>query len=174
MTSSSRGAERDRAFTDFARARMPELYRRAWLLCGDSHRAEDLVQETLAKVYVRWGPAIANPAAYAQTALTRTWISQQRRRSSHERPVEHVPERAVAGPDDVLRLTLLAALDELEPLDRAVVVLRYLDDASTEDVARLLDLTNGAVRNRLLRALRRLRERLDLPLSDLMTGGILP
>lgn len=168
------GSDREASFTEFARARMPELYRSAWLLCGDRHRAEDLVQETLAKVYARWGPAISNPAAYAQTTLTRTWISQQRRRSTHERPVDLVPERPAAGTDDELRLTLLAALDDLDPLDRAVVVLRYLDDASTDDVARQLGLSNGAVRKRLMRALRRLRERLGLPFSDLVSEGVLP
>lgn len=167
-------SDREASFTEFARARMPELYRSAWLLCGDRHRAEDLVQEALAKVYGRWGPGIANPAAYAQTTLTRTWISQQRRRSTHERPLDRIPERPAAGPDGELRLTLLDALDELEPLDRAVVVLRYLHDASTDDVARQLGLSNGAVRKRLMRALRLLRERLGLPHTDLAPEGVLP
>jgi RNA polymerase sigma-70 factor (sigma-E family) len=167
-------SDREASFTDFARARMPELYRSAWLLCGDRHRAEDLVQETLAKVYGRWGPQIANPAAYAQTTLTRTWISQQRRRATHERPVDRVPEQPATGSDGELRLTLLAALDDLDPLDRAVVVLRYLDDASTDDVARQLGLSNGAVRKRLMRALRRLRDALGLPFTDLVSEGVLP
>lgn len=166
--------DREADFTEFARARMPDLYRSAWLLCGDRHRAEDLVQETLAKVYGRWGPRIANPAAYARTTLTRTWISQQRRRSTHERPVDRLPEQIAPGADDELRLTLMAALAELEPLDRAVVVLRFLDDASTEDVAHQLGLSNGAVRKRLMRALQRLRTRLDLPFTDLVSAGVLP
>ncbi|MEV7428890.1 SigE family RNA polymerase sigma factor [Nocardioides sp. NPDC092400] len=176
MPDASRAA-REAEFTAFARSCMPQLHRTAWLLCGDRHRAEDLVQETLTKVYARWGGAIASPAAYAQTTLTRTWISQQRRRSTHERPVAAVPEAQAAraarpaGTDGDLRLTLLAALDRLEPLDRAVVVLRYLDDASTEEVARLLGLTGGAVRKRLMRALRRLREHLDLPFTDLIAEG---
>src|SRR4051794_6892266 len=70
-------------FVEFARARMPHLYRSAWLLCGDPYRAEDLTQETLAKVYAAWGPRLHNPAAYAHTTLVRTYISAQRRRSSH-------------------------------------------------------------------------------------------
>jgi len=164
-------AAREAEFTDFARARMPHLYRTAWLLCGDRQRAEDLVQETLTKVYGRWGPSIKNPAAYAQTTLTRTWISQQRRRSNHERPVDQVPERPQPNSDPTLRLTLIAALDRLEPLDRAVVVLRYLDDSSTNEVARHLGVSNQAVRNRLSRALRRLRDQLDLPFSELITEG---
>jgi DNA-directed RNA polymerase specialized sigma24 family protein len=70
----------EQEFADFARARMPHLYRSAWLLCGDPHRAEDLTQETLAKVYATWGPRLRNPAAYAQTTLVRTYISSRRRR----------------------------------------------------------------------------------------------
>lgn len=162
-------AARDAAFTDFAGACMPQLYRAAWLLCGDRHRAEDLVQETLTKVYVRFGPSIANPTAYARTTLTRTWISQQRRPSTREQPTEHLPEGVQPGGDDELRLTLLAALAGLEPLDRAVVVLRYLDDAPTDEVARQLGISNGAVRKRLMRSLRRLRDQLDLPFTELLT-----
>jgi RNA polymerase sigma-70 factor (sigma-E family) len=168
---STRRAAREAEFTDFARARMPHLYRSAWLLCGDQHRAEDLVQETLTKVYGRWGPSIDNPAAYAQTTLTHTWISQLRRRSNHERPVDQVPEKPQSDGDDALRLTLIAALNQLEPLDRAVVILRYRDDVSTHDVARQLGLSNAAVRNRSMRALQRLRDHLNLPFSELIEGA---
>ncbi|WP_228387501.1 MULTISPECIES: sigma-70 family RNA polymerase sigma factor [unclassified Nocardioides] len=119
------------------------------------------------------GPAIANPAAYAQTTLTRTWISQQRRRSTHERPVERFPDAPAPTGQDELRFTLMAALAGLDPLDRAIVVLRYLDDLSTDEVAGLLDLSNGAVRKRLMRALRRLRDHLGVPFSDLLPEGVL-
>ena len=169
-----RGQERAAEFSDFARAAMPDLYRAASLLCADRHRAEDLVQETLARVYARWGTAIDNPAAYARTTLTRTWISQQRRRSTHERPMDELPERASPAPDDALRLTLLDALAGLDPLDRVIVVLRHLDDLPTAEVARHLGMTDVAVRARLMRALRRLRTVLDLPFPDLATEGTTP
>src|SRR6478672_6547957 len=128
-------------FEEFARARTPHLHRSAWLLCGDRHQAEDLVQETLAKVYVRWhrrlGARIDNPAAYAQTTLVRTFISARRRRSSGETPYGDLPEQAeadhAAGSD--LRLALVQALDGLAPVDRAVLVLRYLEDLSVAEVA---------------------------------------
>ena len=171
---STRRTAREAEFTDFASHRMPQLYRTAWLLCGDRQRAEDLVQETLIKVYARWGHQIDNPVAYAQTTLTRTWISQLRKRSTHERPTDQVPDGSVISTDHALRLTLLAALDELEPMDRAVVVLRYLEDSSTAEVARQLGLSPGAVRKRLARALNRLRVRLDLPFLELATEGVLP
>ena len=159
-------------FEEFARARTPALYRAAWLLCGEHHRSEDLVQETLAKVFVRWysrlrGP-IENPAGYAHTTLVRTYISAQRRKSNHERPTEHLPEVPGASAGSDLRLTLRDALAELEPLDRAVLVLRYLDDRSVAETAEVIGVSPGAVRNRTMRALERLRRELGTSLHDLM------
>ena len=152
-------------FEEFARARIPHLYRSAWLLCGHRVEAEDLVQETLAKVYVRMhrsvGPRLENPAAYAQTTLTRTFISGRRKRSSGEVPYGDLPVGVVGDHADTtdLRVSLADALCELAPLDRAVLVLRYLDDVPVEEVALMLDLSPGAVRNRSMRALARMRER---------------
>jgi RNA polymerase sigma-70 factor (sigma-E family) len=150
-------------FEEFALARTPQLLRSAWLLCGDVHRAEDLVQETLAKVYVRWhrriGGAIDNPAAYAQTALVRTFLSDRRRKSSGELPYAEPPDGA--DPDRAaetdLQLQVAEALAGLSPADRAVLVLRYLEDRSVSETAQVLGVTEGAVRNRSMRALDRLR-----------------
>jgi RNA polymerase sigma factor (sigma-70 family) len=123
---------KDREFEEFAIARTPQLHRSAYLLCGDRYGAEDLVQETLAKVFVKWGRRIDNPAAYAQTALVRTYLSQRRRRSSHELPYADLPDSPSADPTEAsdLRLSLQEVLDGLAPLDRAVLVLRYSEDLS--------------------------------------------
>lgn len=162
---------RHEEFEEFARARTTALYRSAWLLCGDSHRAEDLVQETLAKVFVRWHRPfvgrIENPVGYAHTTLVRTYISAQRRRSNHERPTEQLPEQG-QHEDATTRLALDAALAELAPLDRAVLVMRYLDDLSVADTADALGVSPGAVRSRSLRALDKLRDVLGPSLHDLM------
>jgi RNA polymerase sigma-70 factor (sigma-E family) len=162
-------------FEEFAVARTPQLYRAAWLMCGDAHRAEDLVQDTLAKVYVRWhrrlGPPIEHPVAYAHTTLARTFISAQRRRSTHETPIEHLPEPVepdARDGDAVTRLALRAALEELAPMDRAVLVLRYLEDVSVAETAEALGVSPGAVRNRTVRALDRLRAVLGPSLRDLL------
>jgi len=163
-------------FTEFATASALRLYRSALLLCGDPHLAEDLVQETLARVYVRMhrtlgridASRIDNLPAYAQTALVRIFISSRRRRSSGEIAVDAVPEVRLATADDALRLTLGAALAALAPLDRAVIVLRHLDDRSVAEVAIALGLSEGAVRNRSMRALDRLRERLGATLPELL------
>jgi RNA polymerase sigma-70 factor (sigma-E family) len=160
-------------FEEFAHARLPQLYRAAWLLCGDTHLAEDLVQEALAKVYTRWmrrlAPPIENPAAYAQTTLVRTFISQRRRRSSHELPSGALPEAVSVSGDVDLRMTVAAALASLPPLDRAVLVLRFLDDRSVADTATQLGVSEGAVRNRSMRALSRLRDHFGASLPDLTT-----
>ncbi len=152
---------RDQEFEEFAVARTPQLYRSAYLLSGDRHGAEDLVQETLAKVYVKWSRRIENPAAYAQTTLVRTFLGQRRRRSSTELAYADLPESAYADPAEAsdLRLLLRDVLDGLAPLDRAVLVLRYSDDLPVDEVARRLGLTPGAVKNRSMRALERARER---------------
>jgi len=155
----------DQEFEEFALARAGQLYRSAWLLCGDAHHAEDLVQETLAKVYARWrrpfGGRIDNPAAYAQTTLTRTFISGRRRRSSGEVPYADLPDVPFADSSDVLdlRLDLEELLGDLPDLDRAVLVLRFFEDLSVDEVADRLGLTAGAVKNRSMRALARARDR---------------
>ncbi|ONI75550.1 RNA polymerase subunit sigma-24 [Kribbella sp. ALI-6-A] len=146
-------------FEEFARARTPQLYRTAWLLAGDRHHAEDLVQETLAKMYRSWWrmQRIENPAAYAQTVLARTFISQRRRRSWGEQPTEAMPDQPVHSGDLELRVALRDALAELSPLDRAVLVLRFFEDRSVEQVALDLGKNAGAIRTRTSRALDRLR-----------------
>jgi RNA polymerase sigma-70 factor (sigma-E family) len=154
-------------FEEFAHARSSHLLRAAWLLCGDRHQAEDLVQETLAKVYVRWhrrlGGRIENPAAYAQTALVRTFLSARRRRSSGELPYADVPEATQQDRsiDTELQLDVAEALAGLAPADRAVLVLRFLEDRSVSETADALGVSAGAVRNRSMRALDRLRPLLD-------------
>jgi RNA polymerase sigma-70 factor (sigma-E family) len=150
-------------FEVFAHARAPKLLRSAWLLCGDVHQAEDLVQETLAKVYVRWhrrlGGPIDNPAAYAQTALVRTFLSARRRRSSGELPYADPPDRVDhdRAAETDLQLLVADALAGLAPADRAVLVLRYLEDRSVSETAAALGVSEGAVRTRSMRALDRLR-----------------
>jgi RNA polymerase sigma-70 factor (sigma-E family) len=160
-------AARETEYLEFARARSGHLYRSACLLAGgDSYLAEDLVQEALGRMYLLWrhsrwtsgGQRIENPAAYAHTVLVRAFLSHQRRRSSGERPVVEVPDQPAARPGDPeLRLTLLAALAQLSPRDRAVLVLRYWEDRSIEETAEALQSSSGAVRTQSTRALARLR-----------------
>ncbi|MFI5757957.1 SigE family RNA polymerase sigma factor [Streptomyces sp. NPDC051569] len=149
-------------FREFAGARTNQLFRSACLLTsGDTHLAEDLVQETLGRMYAVWGRVsrIDNPAGYAHTVLVRTFLTHQRRRSATERPVGELPESAqYSGGDPALRIALLAALGQLAPKDRAVVVLRYWEDRSVEETAGAMNVSSAAVRTRSVRALAKLRE----------------
>ncbi|WP_042398383.1 SigE family RNA polymerase sigma factor [Streptacidiphilus carbonis] len=163
-------------YLEFATARSGHLYRTACLLAGgDSHLAEDLVQETLGRLYVHWRRVSVadNPAAYAHTVLVRVFISHRRRRSSGERPTGFVPDGAdgssagLGQGDAALRLTLLTALSQLSVRDRAVVVLRYWEDRSVEETATALRLSAGVVRVQSSRALKRLRQILGSSLGDL-------
>jgi RNA polymerase sigma-70 factor (sigma-E family) len=165
--------DRDRRdFEEFALARTPELLRAAWLLTGERHAAEDLVQDTLARLYSRWSRVrrADNPVAYARTALTRLFIDGRRRRRSGEVPVEHVPDTGRADPDTDLRSTLVAALVTLGETDRAVLVLRFLLDLDVATVATTLGLTGQAVRSRTNRALARLRDELGADFPQLVPG----
>lgn len=119
------------------------------------------VQETLAKVFVKWH-GIDTPYAYAQRTLMRTYLSGRRRRSSTEQPWAEVPDDVKTWDPTALsdlRLSLQDALSELTPLDRAVLVLRHLEDLSVAQTAERLGLSQGAVKNRNLRALNRVRDR---------------
>ncbi|MFR0357943.1 SigE family RNA polymerase sigma factor [Streptomyces sediminimaris] len=157
-------------YAEFAAARAGHLYRSACLLtAGDTHLAEDLVQETLGRLYVSWRRVTRaeNPAGYAQTVLMRVFLTHQRR-SSTERATDVLPDRPDdgAGRDTPLRLTLLEALAGLPAKDRAVVVLRYWEDRSIEETAQVMNVSSAAVRTRCVRALGRLRELLGEDLSE--------
>ncbi|WP_046730564.1 SigE family RNA polymerase sigma factor [Streptomyces humi] len=156
-------------YVEFAAARAGHLYRSACLLtAGDTHLAEDLVQEALGQIYVRWGRVsrVGNPAGYAQTVLTRTFLAHRRRFSSRERARDSFPDVVAAGADPSLRLTLLDALARLPAKDRAVVVLRYWEDRSIQETADVLNVSSAAVRTRCVRALARLRELLGEDLAE--------
>ncbi|MBA4861183.1 SigE family RNA polymerase sigma factor [Streptomyces sp. PSKA54] len=159
-------------YAEFAAARAGHLYRSACLLtAGDTHLAEDLVQETLGRLYVSWRRVSRadNPAGYAQTVLTRVFLAHQRRRSSNERATDvlpDLPDPRTADADTPLRLTLLEALGRLPAKDRAVVVLRYWEDRSIEQTAEVMNASSAAVRTRCVRALARLRVLLGDGLSE--------
>ncbi|MFD7228677.1 SigE family RNA polymerase sigma factor [Streptomyces sp. NPDC059881] len=158
-------------FRDFAAGRTGHLYRSACLLtAGDTHLAEDLVQETLGRVYAMWGriARIDNPAGHAQTLLVRTYLGHRRLHPAGERPPEHMPDTPSGRSDDpARRIALLGALAELAPKDRAVVVLRYWEDRSVDETADAMNVSSATVRTRSTRSLAQLRERLGGSLCEL-------
>lgn len=155
------GAEDCTDFRDFAAARASQLFRIAYLVCGDWHEAQDLAQTTLAKLFVAW-PRVQHtqsPDAYARKVLMNAYLSERRLKRSTETPVAVPWELDAATADDAdLRMTLVSALRKLPPRSRAVVVLRYLDDHSIDATAQALGMTAAAVKSLNSRALAQLRE----------------
>ncbi|MFF7953087.1 SigE family RNA polymerase sigma factor [Streptomyces griseorubiginosus] len=161
-------------FMAFAAARTAPLFRSACVLTsGDAHLAEDLVQDTLGRMYANWRKIaqVDDPAAYTHTVLVRTYLSYRRRRSNSEQPTETLPDSGAAAPehDATLRVTLLDALGRLSARDRAVLLLRYWEDRSVEQTAAILQVRPGAVRNQSMRALARIRDLLGHDLSELVS-----
>jgi RNA polymerase sigma-70 factor (sigma-E family) len=163
-------------FVEFAGAAAPRLCRTAFLLCGNWHTAQDLSQATLAKVFVSWRRISRRDSAnaYAHRTLVNTYLAASRRRSYSETPVSQVPEAASRAETTDLRIVLLQALAGLTPRARAVVVLRYWEDRSVDQVAEMLGCTAGNVRTQSSRALEKLREALgdlaDDPRRDTAHG----
>lgn len=156
-------------FEAFVRGTAPQFYRTALLLTGDHHLAEDLTQATYVRIFASWGRVqrAGNPAGYTRVILMNTFLSHRRLRRSTERPApgadlaqsvaEHPEDRSVWDADPSTRVDLLAALAQLSPTDRAVLVARYWEDRSVAQTAHDLGLTESTVRTRARRALDRLR-----------------
>lgn len=164
----TRSQQYDEEFSLFVAAQGSQLYRRAHLLTTSPHSAEDLVQTTLTRAYAAWWRVrrADDPVAYVHGMVVKAFLSERRRRSSSEVPTAEPDHADVHHEDPTERVVLMEALAGLEPLDRAVVVMRHWDDRSVTETAQLLGLSEAAVKNRSLRALRRLRERLGETLSD--------
>lgn len=147
------------SFEAFVHTTAGAMHRTAVLLCGDHHLAEDLTQSAYAKVFASWRrvAAASDPVAYSRQVLVRTFLSHRRLRRSSERPTEVLPDAATRTEDPALRLDLLTAMQRLSADDRAVLVLRFWEDLSVAEAARLLGTSEAACRQRTARALARIR-----------------
>jgi RNA polymerase sigma-70 factor (sigma-E family) len=160
----------EREFRAFVRAQTPALTRAAYLLTGDRHQAQDLVQSALANTALRWSAAVQNPGAYTRKALYHQAVSRWRwlRRRPESLP-GILPEPTPRPNDDVeLRIVVQVALAKLTPRQRAVLVLRYFEDLSEADAAAVLGCAVGTVKSQTRHALSRLRV-LAPELEDLWT-----
>ena len=156
-------------FTEFAQAELTRLRRTAYLLCGDWHAAEDLTQIALTKTLLAWRRISKreNAHAYAHRTLVNAYLGQRRTRKSGEVPLDRLPEHAGQPDTAELRVVLLAALAALPPQARAVVVLRYWEDLSVDQVAGILRCSSGNVKSQSARALQKLRAALGHSLPEL-------
>lgn len=147
-------------FDAYVAARQHALLRTAYLLTGDRHEAEDLVQTALTKTYLAWS-RVRDPDAYVRRAMVNVHNSWWRRASRRsERPTETVPEAvAPPGPDLADRDEVWALVRSLPPRQRAVVVLRFYEGLTPGEVADLLGCSTGTVASQTNRAIASLRAR---------------
>jgi RNA polymerase sigma-70 factor (sigma-E family) len=145
------------SFEAWARARQQTMVRNAYLLTGDFQRAEDLVQEALIRAAERWDLLEGgNPDAWVRTVVYRQNVSWWRR-NGRESAVEHVPETSSQAQGDS-SLLLASAFARLTPGQRAVMVLRFVEDRSVAETAAALGVTEGTVKKQTALAVDRLRE----------------
>ena len=156
----------DARLGDYVRGQWPALVRYATALCGDPTEAEELVQSALVRVALRW-PFVRdkdNPDGYVRRAIVNGYLTTWRRIRSRETSVAEPPEVGVVadsatGIDDVM--TVRRALATLPPRQRAVLVLRYLEDRSEQETADLLGCSVGTVKSQASKALAKLRNAVE-------------
>jgi RNA polymerase sigma-70 factor (sigma-E family) len=153
---------RDEEFTSFVVAHGAALLRTACLMTGDRQHGEDLVQTTLAKAYGSWSKVSRadEPLAYVRRIMVNAHLSRLRRFMSTEQVIETVPDSGIhhdaqarhADGDEMRR-----ALLELSPRVRTAVVLRYFEDLSEAETARVMGLSTSTVNNHVTKGLAALR-----------------
>lgn len=154
---------REVGFAGFVRENTPALLRTAYLLTGNAQQAEELVQDTLVRLYPKWHKVETAdvPLAYVRRSLSNAYINQKRRGAAREFAFEDVPERT--DPHDALsqladRDQIWAGLSRLSQRQRAALVLRFFEDLSDEQTAAALGCRVGTVRSLISRGLAVLRE----------------
>lgn len=153
-------------FAGFVRAHTGDLLRTAYLLTADGAAAEELVQDTLVRLYPKWHlVARADlPLAYVRRSLANAFVNSTRGAARRERAVEVVPDSAdavdaAARIDD--RDELWVLLRSLPERQRAALVLRYFHDLPDDDIGTALGCRVGTVRSLISRGLAALREHAD-------------
>lgn len=169
---------RDAQFRLWAVESRTSLRRSAYLLCLDWHKADDLVQDTLLKVYVRWSRIHSDPSAYAKRVIVTTYLDQRRRSWRAETPTADPSLASHGAQSDVVaavdlgdRDELIRALRAVPAGQRAVLVMRFWEDQSVDAVADALNLSTGAVKSQTSRGLDRLREELGVEVHASLGRG---
>jgi len=167
----------DEDYTEYVTARLPALHRLAFLLCGDAHRADDLVQQTITNLYVHWARASAahHLDGYVRTMLIRAFIDEKRLGWARVRLFAETPQRpadtARPGPDVEDRQLLRDALSRLPRRQQAVLVLRFLCDLSVAETAEALKCSEGNIKSQTSHGLATIRRVLGPHTLALLAGG---
>jgi RNA polymerase sigma-70 factor (sigma-E family) len=144
-------------YADYFAARAVHLRRLGYGLCGDWYLAEDLVQHTFLQLYRHWrriDPTTVD--AYARRTLVNAYLSHRRSRR-RETVLADPPDRSTASPDVAGQMDIRRALDALPPRQRALVVLRHLEDISVAEAAEILGIAEGTVKSQTAHGLAKLR-----------------
>jgi len=155
--------DRDEEFTEYMRARQPSLLRTAYLLTGDRHTAEDLVQTALAKLYLSWDKVRQREHVdgYVRRILVNEhhslWRRGWKRRETTTTRLPDLPSHDAPGPDT----QLWECVQSLPRKQRAAVVLRYYEQLSEAETAAVLGVSVGTVKSQTSRALTSMRSRMD-------------
>lgn len=150
-------------FAVIARDRARSWRRIAFLMCGDWARAEDLVQQAMMRMYVKWHRI--DPAgidAYARKVITRLAIDESRRPYRRHERGDELPDdlpHTSPNPDDVM--VVRAALQRVPPKQRATIVLRFYQELSVAETAAALGVSEGTVKSQTARGLATLRQHLS-------------
>jgi RNA polymerase sigma-70 factor (sigma-E family) len=153
-------------YVDYVTARIPALRRLAYLLAGDEHRADDLVQQTITTLYVKWQRAQAadHLDAYVRTMLVRTYVDERRLAWARVRLFREAPEPPPLIDDGIEdRQVVRAALSRVPRRQQAVLVLRFFYDLPVDEVAGMLGCSSGTVKSQTARGLATLRRLLGEP-----------
>jgi RNA polymerase sigma-70 factor (sigma-E family) len=161
------GASRDLDFSEYFAARVQRFRRVAYALCGDWHGAEDLVQAMFVQLYRQWRRVRPGTVdAYARRILLNAFLAG-RRTAGRVYVTSDPPEQpAPPGRDSHIRLDVERALAELTPRQRAMVVLRFLEDLPVAEVAALLGVAEGTVKSQTARGVEALRAALPAPTTE--------
>lgn len=173
----SRARSRDEDFASFVAARQTHLRRVAYAVCGDWHRADDLLQTALVKLYVAW-PRLhrdGREEAYVRQIIVRANIDESRRPWRRERPgLEGHDQASRTGLAYEERSVLFDALQALPPMQRRTVVLRHWLGLSVEQTASELGITTGTVKSHTSRGLDKLQAALAEPPDDQPRQAVSP
>ncbi len=156
--------ERDREFSEYMQVRQPALLRTAYLLTGDRHTAEDLVQTALAKLYLSWDKVQRHEAVdgYVRRILVNEHNSLWRRAwKKRETTTSELPDQAAEPQTPGHDADLWALVQTLPRKQRAAFVLRYYEELSEAETAEVLGVSVGTVKSQTSRALAALRSRVE-------------
>jgi RNA polymerase sigma-70 factor (sigma-E family) len=150
----------DREYVPYVQQRLERWRRVAYLLCRDWHRADDLVQVTVTRLYVNWRRASAadDIDRYVHRILVNAFLGERRKWLSRVTLVARTPETAVRHVDDATTMAVRDVLAQVPPRQRATLVLRFYCDLTVEETAEVLGCSGGTVKSQTAKGLATLRE----------------